>query len=355
MIYLIKSFYYKLIAALLNLLLKKMSKILLQNKYLLAGNLNYQCLNLILNILKVKIIHLLITLPVNSCREKMTPPSRGGRRRGYGRGLGRGSNNMLPQSEINIPLIGDWTTIYKGGNVQQLPTSKKEDIPSSSSSKKIISYKEIAVNDSPQEQVSDYFENPVTEKIMYIDDEDLKINPNDGWAIKTRYLESRGYPGLHGKSRPHLEILLAVTESVTFTHHYQNNNPESFINFSKCHINKILSPRKWGLNPNGEKEIRIAEGKYIYFNYWDYVQIFTQAFYYQNPKNKHSWFFSINPEVINRPIPNWFYAWWIKFGPSLEILPKELNDLYTPWCENSSLVLNISSNLITGQCLFLFL
>src|ERR1051325_8515061 len=102
MIYLIKSFYYKLIAALLNLLLKKMSKILLQNKYLLVGNLNCQCLNLILNILKVKIIHLLITLPMNSCREKTTPPSRGGRGRGYGRVLGRGSNNMLPQSEVNI-------------------------------------------------------------------------------------------------------------------------------------------------------------------------------------------------------------------------------------------------------------
>jgi hypothetical protein len=26
----------------------------------------------------------------------------------------------------------------------------------------------------------DYFENPVTEKIMYIDEEDIKINPNDG-------------------------------------------------------------------------------------------------------------------------------------------------------------------------------
>ncbi|CAL5204552.1 unnamed protein product [Lathyrus oleraceus] len=283
----------------------------------------------------------------------MMTPYRG-RGRGYGRG-GRGSNNMLPQPESNIPLIGDWTTVYKGRKMQQLSasSSKKEDIPSSSSNKS-TSYKEIAVNNPPQEQL-DYFENPVTEKIMYIEEEDIKINPNDGWSIKTRYLESRGYPGLHGKSRPYLEILLAITESVTFTHHYQNNNPESFINFSKCHINKILLPREWGLNPNGEKAIRVAKGKYIYFNYWDYVQAFTQAFYYQNPKNKHSWFFSINPEMINRPIPNWFYEWWTKFGPSLEILPKELLDLYNPWCDNSPLIANIlSDHLITGQCPFWF-
>ncbi|CAK8531617.1 unnamed protein product [Lathyrus sativus] len=283
----------------------------------------------------------------------MMTPYRG-RGRGYGHG-GRGSNNMLPQPESNISLIRDWTTVYKDRKMQQLPASsaKKEDIASSSCNK-TTSYKEVAVNNPPQEQM-DYCENLVAEKIMYIDDEDMKINPNGGWSIKTRCLESRGYPGLHGKSRPNLEIFLTVTKSVTITHHYQNNNPESFINFSKCHINKILLPREWGLNPNAEKAIRIAEGKYIYFNYWDYVQSFTQTFYYQNLKNKHSWFFSINSEMVNKPIPNWFYEWWTKFGPSMEILPKEILNLYNPWCDNSPLIVkHLSDNLITGQCPFLF-
>lgn len=86
---------------------------------------------------------------------------------------------MLPQPESNIPLIGDWTTIYKGRKMQQLSTylSKREDIPSSSSNKS-TSYKEVTVNNPPQEQL-DYFENPITKKIMYIDEEDIKINPND--------------------------------------------------------------------------------------------------------------------------------------------------------------------------------
>jgi hypothetical protein len=284
----------------------------------------------------------------------MTTPCRG-RGRGFGRGVGRGrgGNNMLPHQESNIPLIGDWTTV---GKLRQLPAPpKKEEKPSSSSSSgKIISYKDMTVNE-PQEQAFEYFENPVTEKIIYIDDEDLSLTHNDGWSIKTRYLESRGYAGLYGKSRPNLEILLTVTESVTITHYYQNNNPESFINFSKCHINKILLPREWGLNPNGEKAIKIAEDKYIYFNYWDYIHAFTQAFYYQNPKNKHSWFFSVNPEIVDKPIPNWFFEWWIKFCPSLEILPKEIAELYTPWCDNSPLISKVaSSKLIIGQCPCLF-
>lgn len=282
----------------------------------------------------------------------MTTPYRGRGRGQYGRGRGYGSNNILPQLESNIPLIRDWTTVQNNRGRQVPLPSKRDEVSSSSSTNKTISYKQVAVEESPQERV---FKNPVTETIMYIDDEDLSLTNNDGWSIKARYLESRGYPELFGKSRPNLEILLIVTESVTITHHYQNNNQESFINFSKCHVNKILLPKEWGLNPNGEKAIKIAEGKYIYFNYWDYIQAFTQAFYYQNPKNKHSWFFSVNPEIVEKPIPNWFYDWWLKFGPSLEILPESIQNLYTSWCDKSPLITKVAScKMITGQCPCLF-
>jgi hypothetical protein len=36
----------------------------------------------------------------------------------------------------------------------------------------------MAINES-QEQAFEYFENPVTEKIMYIDEEDLSLTHND--------------------------------------------------------------------------------------------------------------------------------------------------------------------------------
>ncbi|CAJ2670994.1 unnamed protein product [Trifolium pratense] len=121
----------------------------------------------------------------------------------------KGENNSLADYLTREFLQGDWTSV---GKPRQLPAPpKKEDQPSSSSNK-MISYKEIMVNE-PKEQASEYFENPVTEKIIHIDDEDLSLTSIDGWSIKTRYLESRGYAGLYGKSRPNLEILLTVTES----------------------------------------------------------------------------------------------------------------------------------------------
>jgi hypothetical protein len=216
----------------------------------------------------------------------MTTPNRGrGRGRGPG-GYGRGrGNNILPYHELNTPLIGDWTTISYNKGKASFTTQKKEEASSSKISNKIISYKEAA---NAEEQISEYFENPVTENIFHIEEDDVDMANNDGWFIKTRYLEKRSYPGLSGKSRPYLEVLLTFTESVTITHYYHNNDPKDFINFSKCHIIKILSPKEWALDPNGEKSIRISEDKIISFNYWDYIQAFTQAFYYQNPKNKHS-------------------------------------------------------------------
>jgi hypothetical protein len=96
----------------------------------------------------------------------MTTPYRGRGGRGqYGRGRGFGSSNILPQSESNIPLIGDWTTVqYNKGRQPSVPQKKNE--ASSSSSNKIISYKQIAIEEPPQEKISEFFENPITEDVM---------------------------------------------------------------------------------------------------------------------------------------------------------------------------------------------
>ena len=75
------------------------------------------------------------------------------------------------------------------------------------------------------------------------------------------------------------------------------------------------------MNPNSPKAIKDKDNQIIWFNYWDYIQAFSQVFYYQNQKAKHSWFFSINPDILSKPIPNWFYEWWSKFGPTIDILP----------------------------------
>lgn len=170
----------------------------------------------------------------------MTTPYRGRGGRGqYGRGRGiQGSNNMLPQepSASNVPIIGDWSVVqYNKGRPNFSNVKKeKEEASSSSVKSKIISYKQATQEESSQE----YFENPIVETIMYIDDEDLSLNNSDGWSVKDRYLDTRGYPGMAGKSRLHLEMLLIGSGSVTITHNHHNGNTKDFISFSKCQIGR---------------------------------------------------------------------------------------------------------------------
>ena len=297
----------------------------------------------------------------------MMTPYRGrgrGNTPSYGRGRGR---NPPPDLQTgNVPLIGDWTifrsnrsyqrsatrdNVARGGNTPRDNTARGGNTPPNIPSSSNTAYRDSVTETAPE---LEYLENPFTEQIMFVENEDLKLSNNDGWSIKTRYLEHRGYPGFFNHSRMYLEVLLKITESVTITHNHNNGNPEDFISFSKCHINKILTPREWGLNPNAEKAIKISDSKYIYFNYWDYVEAFTKVFYYQNPKNKHSWFFTINPGILVNPLPNWVYNWWTKIGPSLEILPKSIMDLYTPWSDSSPLI-SSRATLGFGQCpLFFF-
>jgi hypothetical protein len=57
---------------------------------------------------------------------------------------------MLPQPEVNIPLIGDWTTVHYNKRRQMPLPSKKDEASPSSSTSKIISYKQIAAEESSQ-------------------------------------------------------------------------------------------------------------------------------------------------------------------------------------------------------------
>ena len=70
-----------------------------------------------------------------------------------------------------------------------------------------------------------------------------------------------------------------------------NLNPGSRytnIQFSKAFIIGALSLREWGVNPN---KPRILNHVRMEYNYWDYIDAWSKAFFYQNTYNTHIWFF----------------------------------------------------------------
>ena len=113
-----------------------------------------------------------------------------------------------------------------------------------------------------------------------------------------------------------------VTNSIEVEHFY-NPLDKSEINFSKIIIREILSPQTWGLHPNRVRLMKFGE-RQISFNYWDYVFVFQNMFYYENLRRKHSWFIRISPNILSKEIPSWFIQWRLKFGAELPILPSSL-------------------------------
>lgn len=57
-----------------------------------------------------------------------------------------------------------------------------------------------------------------------------------------------------------------------------------------------------------EKQI-LLKGSKINFTYWDYIEAFSKALYYNNDRHKHTWFIKICAKIFAEPIPNWFIDW----------------------------------------------
>jgi hypothetical protein len=50
------------------------------------------------------------------------------------------------------------------------------------------------------------------------------------------------------------------------------------------------------------------------------------AFYFQNDRFQHSWFFHFEKHLDIQNLLAWFHQWWIQFGPEQSILPSRRID-----------------------------
>lgn len=86
------------------------------------------------------------------------------------------------------------------------------------------------------------------------------------------------------------------------------------------------TPTNWGLDPNRPRYM-IGYPK-MDFSYWDYKDVWSCCFYYDNPLKKHTWFFRIAPEFAKSEIPNWSIHQWMRFGSDSIILPQQIYNLF---------------------------
>ncbi|KAL5137741.1 hypothetical protein HKD37_10G028067 [Glycine soja] len=134
-------------------------------------------------------------------------------------------------------------------------------------------------------------------------------------------------PGFHyrpiatNKTRKFYEFILIDTNSVSIKHFKDPKDP-NLNTHSTIQILKVMQPRHYGSNLNQPKKFS-APFNPVGYNYWDYIDAWTNVFWHQNSKFKHSWLIYFKNNTVYN-FPNWFLQWWNYFGPIPQIFPEEV-------------------------------
>jgi len=110
-------------------------------------------------------------------------------------------------------------------------------------------------------------------------------------------------PTAINKTRTFYEFILIDSNSVSIKHFEDTNDP-SLNTHSTIQILKFLQPRQFGPNLNEVKKFSVPFDLRGY-TYWDFVDAWTNVFWHQNNKFKHSRLIYFKTNTTYN-FPNWF-------------------------------------------------
>ena len=126
------------------------------------------------------------------------------------------------------------------------------------------------------------------------------------------------------KTQTFYEFILVDTNSVLLTHN-KCKWDSSRTAFSKCVIKNVISHLQWNGPPWITRKFSQTFSPHDY-NYYDYQNAWYNAFYFQNDRFQHSWFFYFERHLDIQNLPAWFHHWWSQFGSEQSILPSKRLD-----------------------------
>ncbi|KAG5066364.1 hypothetical protein JHK86_010095 [Glycine max] len=157
------------------------------------------------------------------------------------------------------------------------------------------------------------------------------------------------------------EFILVDTKSVSIKH-FKDPKDQSLNTHSTIQILKVMQPRHYGSNLNQPKKF-FAPFDPAGYTYWDYINAWTNVFWHQNNKYKHSWLIYFKNNTYrygrienNKQYPSLqrhaFVKWWTQFDTS-KVAPDQVNnwfqshpELLKPADLETSLFFNQKSQLV---------
>ena len=99
------------------------------------------------------------------------------------------------------------------------------------------------------------------------------------------------------------EFILVDTISVLLTHN-KCRWDSSRTTFSKCVIKNVISPLQWDVGPPWAPRKFSQTFQPQFYNYYDYHATWYNAFYFQNDRFQHSWFFFFDKHLEIQSLPS---------------------------------------------------
>jgi hypothetical protein len=189
----------------------------------------------------------------------------------------------------------------------QINLSKCFPSPHLAESLQIIKTSEV--NIFPVEQQIAHIQNP-TQVVFQM------FSP--GWYFQLEH---------HYKTQTFYEFILVDTNSILLTHNKCKWDSSRTV-FSKCVIKNVISPLQWNGSPWDQRKFSQTFSPPSY-NYYDYQNAWYNAFYFQNDRFQHSWFFYFEKHLEIQNHPAWFHHWWFQFGSKINGLLIQIENLKT--------------------------
>ena len=178
-----------------------------------------------------------------------------------------------------------------------------------------------------------------TKWVIPIESKYMNLQPNEVAAF---YFKNNADSFVYPKDYQYFQDILVATSSVEFDNTERSGGE---IAYSKAIIHRVIKPEQWSgdlFKPYEMTRQLRYKNITIKFNYFDYINAWEHAFYYENRQRKFSWWIQFSNNFGKPELPNWFIVWYTQWGLYPICMPDKVRSIYEDFNETNKSLLNPS-------------
>ncbi|KAG8651192.1 hypothetical protein MANES_07G100510v8 [Manihot esculenta] len=149
----------------------------------------------------------------------------------------------------------------------------------------------------------------------------VRKNYSENWLFRPKDIS---------KPQEYYQSILEETGSARIKHNFDKHH-KGIIPYSSIQIKWVVHPKDWSISSlYTATQFKTLKKYSTLYNYFDYIDAWTNVFCIQNPTTIHSWLIYFDQQSIKTTTKfrNWFLKWWQYRGITDEVLSPEVLQVY---------------------------